>query len=280
MKSINVLASVKKPNSEKGNLGDLFGYMLMEYYAKQYSLSVNRLGVDDELVSDTFAVVGSIIHLCQKKAKLASEDLKLIVLGCGLIKGDKMPQNDRIEYVGVRGPSTRELLPTKTEVMSDPGLLLSKMFPLPNNHKCDEVGYIIHSVDREHFFAMYPEARKNLINNYANYEDFLEQLSRYKYVVSSSLHGVIFCHAYNIPVCSIRVTDKIISDNFKYTDYYHSIGHTAFKARQPIDEKTEFKQLVIDEWQPTKEKIASVQERQEQVIRHAIETFAIDGTQD
>lgn len=279
-KSLTVLASVKKTNAAKGNLGDMFGYLLMEHFCSQYSLPVKRIGVDDDIEEETFAVVGSIIHLCNNKTKPKDTKGSINIIGCGLIKGDKMANNPNLNYIGVRGPKTKELLPTDTEVLSDPGLLLSKMYQLPENPKKEEVGFIIHSVDREHFFALFPEARKNLINNYASREDFLDQLSRYKYVISSSLHGVIFCHSYNIPVCSIRVTDKITGDNFKYTDYYHSIGHIKFKARQPIDERTDFKQLVIDEWQPTKEKIASVQERQEQVIRHAIETFAIDGTQD
>lgn len=155
-----------------------------------------------------------------------------------------MPISENLRYVGVRGPKTKELLPKDTEVISDLGLLLSKLYALPANVKEEEVGYIVHSVDREHFFAIPPDAKDNLINNYANYEDFLQQLSQYKYVVSSSLHGVIFCHAYYIPVCAIRITDKISGDNFKHIDYYHSIGNKRFKGRQQIDENTDFLALV------------------------------------
>lgn len=270
MKSVTVLASVKNPYATRGNLGDVFGYFLMEHYCKQYDIEVERVGVDDKIEKDTFAVVGSIINLCHNKVKAKEQENKIHVLGCGLIIGNKLPENKNLNFVGVRGPKTNALIPHQGEVVSDPGLLISRIFPLPLNNKKNEVGYIIHSVDREHFFSMFPDAKKNLINNYANYKDFLQQLSQYKYVVSSSLHGAIFCHAYNIPVCPIRVTDKITGDNFKYQDYYHSIGYKEFEARLQITEKTDFKQLVEDFWQPSREVIDSLQDKQELMIKTAI----------
>lgn len=91
--------------------------------------------------------------------------------------------------------------------------------------------HLFHSVDREAFFKLFPEKKQCLINNYATYEEFTNQLSEYDSVISSSLHGIIFCHAYSIPVASIKVTDKISGDDFKYIDYYHSINYTKFKGR-------------------------------------------------
>lgn len=271
MKSLNVLASVKNPHALRGNLGDIFGYLLMEHYCDQYNVNVNRMGVDDKIEDDTFAVVGSIINLCHNKVKAKEQTKKIHILGCGLIIGNKIPENINLNYIGVRGPKTSALLPKQSDVMSDPGLLISKLFELPENAKKDEVGYIIHSVDREAFFSMFPDAKENLINNYANYNDFLYQLSQYKYVVSSSLHGAIFCHAFNIPVCAIRITDKITGDNFKYQDYYHSLGNTEFEARVQVTAKTNFRQLVENAWQPTRETVRKLQEKQESIIKKAIE---------
>lgn len=69
MNQISILASVKNPLCNKGNLGDIFGYILMEYLCKPYNIKVNRLGIDDKIVNNTFSLVGSICHLCNKKQK-------------------------------------------------------------------------------------------------------------------------------------------------------------------------------------------------------------------
>ena len=69
-------------------------------------------------------------------------------------------------------------------------------------------------------------------------------MSEYDSVISSSLHEIIFCHAYSIPVPSIKVTDKITGIEFKYIDYYHSINYTKFKGRHPVNEKTDFLDLI------------------------------------
>ena len=107
----------------------------------------------------------------------------------------------------------------------------------------------------EVFFKLFPEKKQYLINNYSTYEEFINQLSEYESVISSSLHGIIFCHSYSIPVCSIKVTNKITGDNFKYIDYYHSIGNNNFQNRHQINKNTNFENLINNEWQPNKNTI-------------------------
>lgn len=273
MKQLNILASIKDPTAKHGNLGDMFGYLLLEHYCAQYSVNINRIGVHEKIPEDTYAFVGSIIHLCHKKIKEQNDGCSIKVLGCGLIKEDKIPYNRNLRFLGVRGPKTSNLLPEDVDVISDPGLLISKIFKLPKNTQTEEVGFIIHSVDRKAFFEMFPSAKNNLIDNYKAPHEFLEQLSRYKYVVSSSLHGVIFCHAYSIPVCSIKVTEKITGGDFKYADYYQSIGNTLFATRHTIDKFTNFRDLVAKEWQPEKANIEKIQNKQESLIINVLKSL-------
>ena len=264
MLEINVLTSVKNPKSNRGNLGDIFGYKLMEYLCKPLNIKVNRIGVNDRIVNNTFGLVGSICHLCNRKAK--ENKRKIIIIGCGIIKKDSTNWNNKyIEWKGIRGPSTLKLINQNCPVISDPGLLISKIFPIKRTHK-KKIGYIIHNVDREAFFKLFPEKKQYLINNYATYEEFTNQLSEYDSVISSSLHGIIFCHAYSIPVASIKVTDKITGGDFKYIDYYHSINYTKFKGRHLVNDKTDFLDLINNEWQPSKEKIHYFQNLQEKII--------------
>lgn len=264
MFDINIFASVRNPKSNRGNLGDIFGYKLMEYLCKPLNIKVNRIGINDRIVNNTFALVGSICHLCNNKAK--QNKIKIIVIGCGIIKKDSTSYNNKyIEWKGIRGPNTLKLINQNCLIISDPGLLISKIFPIKRKHK-KKIGYIIHSVDREVFFKLFPEKKQYLINNYATYEEFTNQLSEYDSVISSSLHGIIFCHAYLIPVASIKVTDKITGGDFKYIDYYHSLNYTKFKGRHIINKNTDFLNLINNEWQPSKEKIHYFQNLQEKII--------------
>lgn len=94
-------------------------------------------------------------------------------------------------------------------------------------------------------------------------------------IISSSLHGIIFCHSYSIPVCSIKVSDNITGGNFKYIDYYKSIGNNKFKTRHRINKNTNFEQLVINEWQPTKETIENLKNNQEKLIKSCIKEYIL-----
>ena len=271
MKCINVLASVINPNSEKGNIGDMFGYILMEYLCNPLNIQVKRLGTKNNIVNNTFSLVGSICHLCNSKAK----NKKIIIIGCGIIKKDNtLWNNNNIKWVGVRGPETLKLINKHCQIISDPGLLISNIFQIKRN-PIKKIGYIIHSVDREHFFKLFPQKKQYLINNYSTYEEFINQLSQYEMVISSSLHGIIFCHSYSIPVCSIKVSDKIIGDNFKYIDYYKSIGNKNFKTRHEINKYTNFEELINNEWQPPKETIDNLKNKQEELIISCIKAFIL-----
>ena len=271
---INLLASVKKPSASSGNLGDIFGYVLLEYLCKNLNIKVNRLGLYDNISGGdvTFAIVGSIVELCLNKANKTPN--KLIVIGCGLINNkSSINMSKNIIWEGVRGPMTKKLLNVNTRVISDPGLLISKLYKMPVCDNKYDIGYIIHSVDRKVFFELFPEKKKHLIDNYSNYTDFVNQLSQYKSVITSSLHGIIFCHSYNIPVCSIKVTDNIIGDNFKYIDYYHSLGNLQFSKRKTISQKTDFEQLIKNEWQPNEDIIKKIQDEQEKVLISCIKKY-------
>ena len=273
-KDLYVFASVKNTKLDKGNLGDLFGYYLFEYYCKTYNINLIRLGISDNNYENNFiALVGSIIQNIDN-ISIKNKNISITVLGCGLIKPYIIKSNNII-YKGVRGPLTKELLNNNCEIISDPGLLISKIYPLINVLNKKKIGYIIHSVDREIFFKLFPEKKEDLIDNYTTYEVFIKKLSEYDTVISSSLHGIIFCHSYGIPVCSIKISDKIIGDNFKYIDYYHSIGNYNFKERHNITKDTNFELLIKNEWQPNKETIENFKNIQEKLIIEYINSTII-----
>ena len=269
----SVLGNVQ--TKETGNLGDLFGYFLIEHYCQQLGITCDRQGLNIAEDCSYVVVVGSIIETFVQKT-LQRQQTQLDVLGCGFIKppaSKHLLPTCRIRYLGVRGPLSQSYIPVdhpsnSPPVISDPGLLLSRIrpMPLPRPPPPKGVGFIIHSVDRTHFFGMFPQHRSSLINNYGTLESFVHELSQYSHVVSSSLHGIIFCHSYGIPVCPIRITDGITGGDFKFKDYYYSVGHTAFRTRTPVCLHTDFEDLSRHAWMPSPETVQHFQDIQEAAI--------------
>ena len=62
------------------------------------------------------------------------------------------------------------------------------------------------------------------IKNYNKWTDVIDLIVNSDYVFSSSLHGLIIAEAYGIPNYRIKISDLIIGGDFKFDDYYASIG--------------------------------------------------------
>ena len=254
----------------------------MDYICQNQDIVVNRR---NNLVgsSDTiFSIVGSVLHMLFRGMSEFKQQT-VIVVGCGLIESECnfFFNTDRLIVAGVRGPLTKKILTgvlggrSDIEVISDPGLLISDIFPLPPNDKAKyEVGFILHEVDREAFSKLFPNNVKYIVNYNTTYKNFISDLTKYKRIISSSLHGVIFCHSYDIQVCSVKISDKIIGGDFKFIDYYLSLGRTEYKGRKPIDRQTDFATMCENEWQPSQELISMLKIKQKTVIRTAIEKNA------
>lgn len=219
------------------NVGDSSAYDIMEYYADKAGIRTERVTVGVPIPHATLVSIGSgmqwIVH--------APGGVPITVIGTGFIwpipvEPDKVSPS--LSIVGVRGPLSKQLIdsaggdnPTlqNVAVSSDPGLLLPVVYPRPLvaaiPSELKEVGFIIHRSDRDVFFSAYPEYYHLLIDNHIeSVEAFLDSLWKYKRVVSSSLHGIIFSHAYGIPVCGLRVTE-LTGGEFKFKDYMGSIAY-------------------------------------------------------
>lgn len=230
---MKVYASCVNPLAKRGNLGDMFGYHYVEHHLGQ---SVLRLGVNDrkQIDSNTIAITGSILD--------SIYNTNIITYGTGFIRKPAKTIQPRAKILGVRGHLSANHINYPTKVVSDPGLLLSDLFDLKVVEDKKELGFIIHSVDRKKFFGDHPEWEPLLVNNYDYPEKFIEQLSQYKRIISSSLHGVIFSHSYGIPVAPIKITGKVIGEGFKFLDYYSSLDKSVKLAE--YDGSTSYKQYI------------------------------------
>ena len=99
----------------------------------------------------------------------------------------------------------------------------------PNISKKYKVGIIVHFSELDS--SVLQEIRNNNdihfidIKHYCDYTNFIDEICKCKYVLSSSLHGCIISDAYEVPNLWCRFTDYVAEgDGFKFRDYYASVG--------------------------------------------------------
>jgi hypothetical protein len=299
------------------NLGDLWSTYIFIHYA-------NRLGLKREIDmarenTTTFVTsVGSTLqwlfnrHEVDRRLIASKEDVindhissgLRTSIGNGFIVEDAesfLYDSYLVDIVGVRGPLTRGILNRNLHryppVISDPGLLASRIYPAsqapPPPSELKELGFVVHESHRDIFRKLFPAFQDSLIDNhiFLNAQTFFDQLRSYRHVVSSSLHGIIFAHTYGIPVLPVvfrdresNSTDSVLGGDFKYMDYYLSVGHTQFVGRVPLSQTT-FRGLEADEvrhrlalmaaeyWQPDPDTLESLRDLQEGLITDYLELY-------
>ena len=63
----------------------------------------------------------------------------------------------------------------------------------------------------------------NIIDVTQPIEKVIDEINKCEMTLSSSLHGIIISHAYNIKCMWVQISRKIVGNLFKYRDYYCSI---------------------------------------------------------
>ena len=164
------------------------------------------------------ATIGSIInHL----------DGKAIVWGSGIIsREDHIPN---ATFLAVRGPLSRKRIQEHhidcPAVYGDPALLLPRYYT-PQITPDYELGVIPHINDLALVKEMLKDSKaiKIIDLNTNDVEATTREIRSCKYILSSSLHGLIVPHSYGIPAVQVRFSDRIYGDGVKYLDYYQSVA--------------------------------------------------------
>lgn len=247
----NVLRDIKDPlfidgYPETKNFGDALNLFIGEYLSGRPvfpSRFVDKKKYDNE---PFYSVIGSI---CQQSKS------NTIVWGSGFIsskyKNSTFVKPHRL--VAVRGPLTREVYIHNNidcpQIYGDPALLL----PLIYNPKVEieyEYGFIPHYTDMDNEWSLKLKELSNVLTISmmigANYIECVQKLKSCEKVVVSSLHGLILCHAYGIPVCQVKLSENLIGGNFKFDDYLLSVNKPKKKPRDLTKQHVEIKDLEFD----------------------------------
>jgi len=159
---------------------------------------------------------------------LSFADSKTIVWGSGFRENETLSEIPH-KICAVRGPLTRkkllELGVSCPEVYGDPALLMPKFYQ-PKNLKKVKLGIIPHYVDQDNPWIKKIASNKDvkIIDIRGGHFDFIDQVYSCEYIASSSLHGIIVADAYGIPSTWLKLSNKIIGGNFKFDDYFASVG--------------------------------------------------------
>lgn len=184
---------------------------------------------------------GSILESCKKNS---------IIWGTGLMNVQKKIIKPK-KILSVRGPLTREILLKNgfdcPENYGDIGLILPYFF-YPSIVKKYKIGIIPHYVDFNEINNIFKneESDIKIIDVTNHIEKVITDILECELTISSSLHGIIVSHAYNIPCMWIKVSDNVGGGSFKYRDYYGSINIENYTELNPfvVNEKLSTDQLI------------------------------------
>ena len=224
-KKIFVYAYVRRQGLgfARNNWGDDINIDMLEEISDLKVLVMNRSRLFSHLPVKSFCCIGSILGECYGK--------KLEIWGSGF-RSEKSRIRVRPEAVhSVRGPLTRNSLIRQgidcPEVYGDPALLVSKYYRQKPRRKY-KYGIIPHYVDEKNPLVKAIISRPDVLvismSSYKHWHDIPDAVCSCEKIISSSLHGLIVADSYGIPNMWVRFSDNIAGGNFKYMDYFASVG--------------------------------------------------------
>lgn len=151
-----------------------------------------------------------------------------------------------LDVRAVRGPLTRQFLMKYfniecPEVYGDPALLIPYLFPEFKRKENPDYEYLIipHYSDE----ALFPKSEYNNVAYPSDpWYEVIEKIVNSKFVISSSLHGIIIAEAFGIPARLLRDKKRLLKKMrapepiFKYKDYYYATGRPHFRYAFSVED--------------------------------------------
>ncbi len=207
------------------NFGDMLNHDILRYMDVEYYYASNK---DCDFIS-----IGSILEELVSDKKLFCKGSKIVnIWGTGFmlpIQPHRQYFKRKVNICALRGVRSKErcedILGESLDgiALGDPGLLISKIFPMENVEKKFDIGVIPHYIDKESEYLKNIQLENKtckFIDIQGNTKDIARQMNECRFILSSSLHGLIAADSYEIPNKWVKFSDKIGGGYFKYQDYY------------------------------------------------------------
>ena len=224
----------------KENYGDVLGkYLVEKISSKEILFSHPKKFSTLDFWQPIYVTAGSI---------LAHVNKKCIVWGSGIINHNQIVKPAK--FLAVRGPETRRVLMNQgydvEEIYGDPALLLQDYYN-PKIDKKYKLGIIPHYVDYEFVKKHYGHLKDVLIIDLMtnDIEGTTDKILQCQYIMSSSLHGIIVSHTYQIPALWIKFSDKLFGDDIKFKDYFKSVKIKPYDSftNELLDDNEDFEKF-------------------------------------
>ena len=165
----------------------------------------------------------AVLFSCGSLLDKVPEDFSGFVLGTGLMRGDVIKSLPNAKILAVRGELTRDNIHApKDTILGDPGLLVAK-FLTKRHEKSFVLGVIPHITDKQDLrvqnLIRRHQKEVHFINIQANPLAVLKQIDQCEYILSSSLHGMVFADSLGIPNLWIILSDRVQGKGFKFNVY-------------------------------------------------------------
>jgi hypothetical protein len=167
-------------------------------------------------------VIGSGLRLAGAEA---------VAWGTGFIGRDNALRIPVEKIHAVRGPLTAERIVEAGGAsglpMGDPALLLP-LFYNPDVAPRYDIGIIQHfrEAGTEPLPRLPAGLSVRLIDITGGIKAVIDAVLSCRRILSSSLHGLIVGHAYGVPATWLKISDRPLGDDFKFHDYWASIGRS------------------------------------------------------
>lgn len=182
------------------------------------------LGFDFEKANENdrgkLLAIGSVIYVSKEGDT---------VWGSGILDDKYFSFPKKMKFLAVRGPKTKKFIKGHSvpDIFGDPAIFMPDFYN-PKPEEKHEIGFIPHYVDLkdkrlEGEYII--DVRKDPL-------EIIDRICSCQMIVSSSLHGIIIAEAYGIPAVWIKLSDKIIGNDFKFNDYFLGSGRKEQKPSQ------------------------------------------------
>ena len=214
------------PDSGPHNFGDFLSSIVVEKVLARHDLALSF----EAARSQRMLAVGSILHFAEQGNTIWGT-------GMNARPKEKDYKFSSLDVRSVRGPLTREFLMKRgievPEIYGDPVLLLPELFPT-RFKATQELDHLVvgHLLDIDQF-----PTSGNFLSPLTSWSKCVDTICKAKFVVSSSLHGIIVAEAFGIGACYLRLSER--EPMLKYHDYYLGTGRESFNIATSVEQAME-----------------------------------------